>query len=247
MADNYNATQGDVTSGINSSSLPDEVKQAILKDIAKVGSSVTVSTVDTPLTGGDIQQGDNIVYATQGGTVDLSGLDKQVLKGLKVLAFDTTDDVDLTIDNKKFDGTVSLGSGDDTLRITSNKGVAVNTGAGDDSVTTGGGKDSVVVGSGNDSVNVGKGNDIIKVSGDFSNNVITIDGGAGTDKLDLLGLDVVDVQRGAGKNSVEITLNDGTVIDVSNVEKFAYDVNGDGEIGKGETLNLVKLVGLFSA
>jgi Ca2+-binding RTX toxin-like protein len=248
------ANYGDPTEFLTNSGLPDDVLAKIIKEITKQDrGDIALNVVDDTLSTTNIPAGSDLVVVTRGGKVDISTLSTALLKDLNALVFNIpadadgkTQPIDLTIKAKKFDGTVELGNGNDTLLLTTNKGVLIDGRAGDDSITAGGGNDSIVVGLGNDSVDAGKGNDLIKVSGGEhpKDTKIQIEGGGGVDKLDLSDVEIENIVR-TDKKSLEITLTDGTVLEVKNVEQFVYDRNHNGLIGKGETLGLVKLVGVF--
>jgi Ca2+-binding RTX toxin-like protein len=136
-------------------------------------------------------------------------------------------------DNIKGDGgndSILTGAGNDT----------VLGGAGNDTIKTGSGNDSIVTGNGNDSIDAGAGNDKITVvtQGAVGNSDISINGGTGSDTLDLLGAGDLSGTVNTTNKTAQITLSDGTTLDVSNVEKFVIDTNGDGT---AETINLTGL------
>jgi Ca2+-binding RTX toxin-like protein len=120
--------------------------------------------------------------------------------------------------------TVSAGSGDDII----NTGVgndSVSTGLGNDSVNVGFGNDIVFVSSGNTVVDLGAGDDIAKLDFGFTG-VAQFNGNGGSDdKLDL-SLVVIDTVERSGE-MLTITLDDGSVIEASNFEKFVYDNPSD--------------------
>lgn len=103
-----------------------------------------------------------------------------------------------------------LGNGNDSVVL----------GVGNDSVVTGGGNDSVLLGGGSDSVLLGGGDDLAILDESFSGSAL-INGGGGTNTLDLSQVLVQSVvERPDG--SVLITLNDGSTIDASNIQSFIY-------------------------
>ncbi len=153
-----------------------------------------------------------------------------------------------TISGGDGNDTISTGSGKDTVKgdagndsiLTGAGNDTVFGGAGDDTIKTGSGNDSIVTGNGNDSIDAGAGKDRITVvtEGAVGNSDITINGGAGSDTLDLLGATVASGEVNTTDKTAQITLSDGTILDVSNVEKFVIDTNGDGT---AETINLTGL------
>ncbi len=121
---------------------------------------------------------------------------------------------------------VNAGEGDDSVSTGAGND-SVKTGAGNDTVVTGGGSDTVVTGNGSDSVNAGGGKDKIIVDTDdaVGENTVTIDGGKGVDTLLLTEVDVVG--GSVDGTTVHLHLSDGTMLDISNVEKFVLDTDGD--------------------
>ncbi|MGD7035446.1 calcium-binding protein [Methylotuvimicrobium buryatense] len=211
----------------------------------------------------EITRGTNLLFVEGGGELDLSGIDRPTARQLNAIFFSTDDDVDLTLPNQ-FRGTVVLGDGNNSLEAnnavivysgagndTINTGRGndlVVTGEGDDFVDTGNGRDTIVVGSGNDTINAGNGRDLIIVEkGEDTDNTIVIDGGRGRDTLDLsdvviTSISVTGTNARGRPTSVQIELEHGTTLDVTNVERFIYDVNGDGLISRDETLTLIGLL-----
>jgi Ca2+-binding RTX toxin-like protein len=99
------------------------------------------------------------------------------------------------------------------------------TGTGNDTITLGSGSDSVVVTGGNDSVNTGAGVDIVNLASNFKG-TLTLDGGAGSDKLDLSANTIQSVEK-IDAARVIVTLENGAVLELANIENFVYDTNGD--------------------
>jgi len=99
------------------------------------------------------------------------------------------------------------------------------TGTGNDTITLGSGSDTIVVAGGNDSINTGAGVDIVKLASNFKG-TLTLDGGAGSDKLDLSANTIQSVEK-IDATRVKVTLDDGSVLNVANIENFIYDANGD--------------------
>ena len=98
------------------------------------------------------------------------------------------------------------------------------TGTGNDTITLGSGKDTIVLAGGNDSINTGAGVDIVKLAANFKG-TLTLDGGAGSDKLDLSANNIRSVEKIDA--TLKVTLDDGSVLNVANIENFIYDANGD--------------------
>jgi Ca2+-binding RTX toxin-like protein len=153
-----------------------------------------------------------------------------------------------TISGGDGNDTISTGNGNDSIQagagndsiLTGAGNDTVLGGAGNDTIKTGSGNDSIVTGNGNDSIDAGAGNDKITVvtQGAVGNSDISINGGKGSDTLDLLGAGDLSGTVNTTNKTAQITLSDGTTLDVSNVEKFVIDTNGDG---KAETINLTGL------
>ncbi len=77
----------------------------------------------------------------------------------------------------------------------------------------------------------------------MGNSEITINGGAGSDTLDLSGATVANGEVNTTDKTAHIHLSDGTMLDISNVEKFVIDTNGDGN---AETINLTGLANFLN-
>ena len=149
------------------------------------------------------------------------------------VAFDTKGNVVLTTDGssvtaKNFSAIVLGNNGDNVNTSTSKKALNVTTGTGDDSVSLGSGKDSMTISGGNDSVSTGAGVDIVKLAEGFAGR-LTVDGGAGSDKLDLKNVSVSSVK--VVGDVVIITTADGGTIESSHIENFVYDTNGEAKGG----------------
>lgn len=135
------------------------------------------------------------------------------------------------IDSGGNNDTIDGAAGDDTLFA----------GAGDDDVTGGEGNDTIFAGSGDDSitfsegdaVNAGSGDDLIVLEdlGELGNGTIEIDGGTGDEtggdtlrigSLGTLTQEVRDtfVDDGTGSFSGSITLDDGTILNFSEIENI---------------------------
>lgn len=135
---------------------------------------------------------------------------------------------------------VQTGSGNDTVETGQGNDTVV-TGAGNDSVVTGAGQDLVRAGEGNDYVDAGNGNDTVLTGGGVDtvklgsgNDVIvieqsagpdpdmaSIDGGQGTDLMDLTGVSITAVEVSGG--GLLISLADGSQVFATDVESFLYD------------------------
>lgn len=169
--------------------------------------------------------GNNIIDAGTGNNTVITGTGKDTV---------TTGTGNDSINSGAGDDSINSGSGNDS----------VNAGAGNDSINTGAGNDSVTAGAGNDTINTGAGNDAIVISNDIGNNIITLDGGLGLDKLFLSDLNAqVSSVQAVGRNGLVIGLTDHTTLHVSNVETFAVDFNHNGVIdGASETVTLTGLL-----
>lgn len=154
-------------------------------------------------------------------TLDLTDINASslTLNGNKlVVAIDNA-----TVNASNFEAIVF--SDDDTNidLATAKSGFHVKTGEGDDSVVLGAGRDTVVLTSGNDSVNTGMGNDRVKIDAAFNGDA-DLDGDAGTfDILDLSAVGVASVDKTDAV--VTITLENGSTLNVTNVEYFVYSTS----------------------
>jgi Ca2+-binding RTX toxin-like protein len=167
-------------------------------------------------------------------TLSLAGVGKVTVDASGALVFGM-DKAGSSVTAKNF-GAVILGNDGSELALSeSKKALNLTTGTGNDTVSLGSGKDSMVLGGGNDSINAGGGSDIVKLAAGFKGNA-TIDGGTGTDKVDLSLLDITDVVK-VGATNVNVTLANGSVVSIANAESFVYDANGDAAGG-------IKTVGL---
>jgi T1SS-143 domain-containing protein len=113
--------------------------------------------------------------------------------------------------------------GDDTLNGSSGNDL-IRGGAGNDTLNGGDGNDLLIDGNGADTFNAGNGNDVIVISG---TGFVSIDGGAGTDTLTLLGgidLDlttsnnITNIERidlGNGSEGSKLTLTAADVLEVT--------------------------------
>jgi Ca2+-binding RTX toxin-like protein len=167
-------------------------------------------------------------------TLSLAGVGKVTVDASGALVFGM-DKAGSSVTAKNF-GAVILGNDGSELALsTSKKALNLTTGTGNDTVSLGSGKDSMVLGGGNDSINAGGGADIVKLAAGFKGNA-TIDGGAGTDKVDLSSLAIKDAVK-VDATHVNVTLANGSVVSIANAESFVYDANGDAAGG-------IKTVGL---
>jgi Ca2+-binding RTX toxin-like protein len=135
------------------------------------------------------------------------------------------------------------GAGNDSITTGSNGDTIVG-GLGNDTIKSGGGADLIKGGEGNDSVDAGSGNDTIFagggadtiIGGEGNDRIIVeptvsgtsvINGGSGhSDILDLFSLgDTID-SAGLNGSTLQITLDGGAILNVTNVERFIYDSNG---------------------
>ena len=167
-------------------------------------------------------------------TLSLAGVGKVTVDASGALVFGM-DKAGSSVTAKNF-GAVILGNDPSELALsTSKKALNLTTGTGNDTVSLGSGKDSMVLGGGNDSINAGAGSDIVKLAAGFKGNA-TIDGGTGTDKVDLSSLAIRDAVK-VDATHVNVTLANGSVLSIANAESFVYDANGDAAGG-------IKTVGL---
>lgn len=257
MATNYDNTE--VNDALQAFKDDGSVNQALLDQLNKEAAKgdITATSIDSiPQNFNEsITQGTDVAFFELGGVVDLSALTPKTVADLNALIFALEEKVELTLP-KTFTGSVVLGGGDDEIILKGTKKVQVDGGNGDDSiktsigsdsvkagggndtVSTGGGRDTVEIGGGNDSVDTGNGNDSVLVGNDSDeNNTMIINGGAGTDRLNLSDVVVKSVERADGRNHVIIELDDGTKLDVSNVEQFVLN-EGDKPITLTGLLNL---------
>lgn len=97
-------------------------------------------------------------------------------------------------------------------------------GTGNDILEGGAGDDIIYTGSGSDTVQGGAGYDNIIVDNSAAGDVVTIDGGSESDILDLSKL--VITQATLTGSLLQVTLDTGAELNVTNVEQFIYDNNG---------------------
>ncbi len=205
---------------------------------------------DDTIVGGETGEtnGDNIDGSalTEDVTVDFSGPEAGTLSGSTDTA--TFSEIE-AIETGSGNDTVLGDSGDDVVTTNDGNDVVFggagddtfNTGDGDDSLTGGTGSDSLTAGAGDDTVtfsegdtvDAGSGDDTIVLEdlGETSNGTITIDGGTGDEttgdtlqlgSLGILTQDVRDtfVDDGTGSYSGSITLDDGTILNFSEIENI---------------------------
>ncbi len=260
MTTNYNSSNiagfSELIGEASGGSKLDLIKSALAADVAKVSAAaVSGGTVQVTLNSGahlvardgSSGIGADIVDALFFDSSSVSGsplslnLTAAQAAELNFVLFDQagTDNVTLAVSSADFRGSVILGGGNDTVALNSTRGVLVDGGDGNDSIVTGTGRDTVVVGAGSDSVFTSAGNDTIIFPSSWGQpqEHATVDGGLGTDTLNLSGLtgqngNIVSVTQSAGV--VTVTFADGSIIDASNIEAVIYaDDAGD-----------VKLVGV---
>jgi Ca2+-binding RTX toxin-like protein len=183
--------------------------------------------------GADAFKGTVVTYGTD-DTINLSG------NGVKVSSGDGNDIISTrkgndSIDSGNGNDSVSSNNGNDTVSTGAGND-SVSTGAGNDSVLTGSGNDSVLVGSGNDTVSTGSGIDIVKLAAGYTGTTKLDGGGSNSDTLDLSLADIANVQL--LKNHLIVTLDNGSVVNSVNFEKFIYDSNGTNAGGTIETVGI---------
>ncbi|MCX7087956.1 MAG: calcium-binding protein, partial [Methylococcales bacterium] len=199
--------------------------------------------------GADAFKGSVVTYGTD-DTIKLSG------KGVKVSSGDGKDSISSgngndSIDSGNGNDSINSGAGNDSINSGAGND-SINSGAGNDSINSGTGNDSINSGTGNDSINSGSGNDsvvigsgkdivktesgidIVKLAAGFTGTA-KLDGGSQSDTLDLSLENISNVV--VAKGHVVVTLDNGSVINSVNFEKFIYDSNGS-EAGGIETVGV---------
>ncbi len=181
-------------------------------------------------------------------SINLTSLGAAAKEEIKALIFEGDQPVTLT-GLAGFGGVISLSDGDSRVLASNNsKSMTVATGAGNDSVATGGGSDSISIGGGADTVSTGSGSDTVTFTGSVVGGrvntgsgddavvigasfaasgtaPVVIDGGSGRgDSVDLSALAIDAVSRRG--STVTITLDDGSKLEVRNVEEFIYKDSG---------------------
>lgn len=165
-----------------------------------------------------------------GGT----GKNELSMSGVNNITVDATGNLVIAMDNNatiNASNFLALVLGNDAVSVdTGESTTALNiiSGSGNDSINLGSGKDSITLSGGKDSINTGAGMDLVKLATDFTGTT-ELDGGEGYDKLDLRALAIKSVTITNGV--VEITLDNGAVVQATNLEKFVYDSNADAEGG----------------
>ena len=203
----------------------------------------TIVGGETSETNGDVIDGsalnDDVV-------VDFSGPETgTITDGTDIATFSEIEEIETGAGND----TVLGDSGNDVVTTNDGEDVVFG-GAGNDTFDTGAGDDSLFGGTGSDSLSAGAGDDTITASegdtvdggsgndtivledlGELSNGTITIDGGAGNetggDTLQIGSLGPLNqavrdtfVDDGSGSFSGSITLDDGTILNFSEIENI---------------------------
>ena len=208
------------------------------------GSSSTANLTLTSGTGNDTITGgsgnDNITLT--GGTNNVTGGDGDdtihLLAGTNTVATGLGDD-NVTAST----GTNNITTGDNDDQVTINGGTnTVNTGAHDDQVTISGGTNTVSSGNGDDTllltaginhITSGDGDDTITASGGASNvDIRTLDGGAGTDRLNIISTGTVSLPTATNIESFFISDTVHQSLDFS----FSASLNGI-ELDSGTTID----------
>ncbi len=232
---------GDITRGTDVVFIEQEEDSTI--DLGRILDSKTIKDLNALIFTTDTSV-DLTLPKTFGGTVIFGAGDDALehVRGGKSVTVDAGDGND-TVATGSGKDTVFAGDGDDSIVTGGGKDSVVG-GAGDDTIETGGGKDTIVTGSGSDSVDAGKGNDLIVVQSGGDPGDSIIEGGRGKDTLDLSNvvIDSVEVVN-ARQGMVTITLDDGSTLDVSHVEKF---IVGDGHGGSITLTGVNSLDNLFN-
>ena len=160
--------------------------------------------------------GTNILSLSDAGTITVDA------KGNLIADLDKGDS---SVTAKNFKAIV-LGNDASLVDGTKSKlSMSFATGTGNDTITLGSGKDTIVLAGGNDSVNTGAGVDIVNLASNFKG-TLTLDGGAGNDKVDLSVNTIQSVEK-IDATRVIVTLENGAVLELANIENFVYDTNGD--------------------
>jgi len=133
-----------------------------------------------------------------------------------------------------------LGSGNDTVDASSaGTGIAVDTGAGNDSVLGSAGNDTLGLGDGSDTVQAGAGDDLIYLGNDGLGDTILINSGDGNDTISGLdapidngdgtftGVDLLDVSGLTDASGAPVNTNDVTVLDDGNGNTVLVFPNGE--------------------
>lgn len=182
--------------------------------------------------GADAFKGTVVTYGTD-DTIKLSG------KGVTVSSGDGKDSISTgngndSIDSGNGNDSIISGKGNDSINSGAGND-SINSGTGNDSINSGSGNDSVVIGSGKDTVKTESGTDIVKLAAGFTGTA-KLDGGSQTDTLDLRLENISNVE--VVKGHVLVTLDNGSVINSVNFEKFIYDNNGTDAGGSIETVGV---------
>jgi Ca2+-binding RTX toxin-like protein len=204
---------------VSTGSGADTVVIAAGNDTVKTGSGNDRVVIKSDFDGKAIVDG-----GTGTNTLILSGVGKITVdaKGNFMADMDTQGS---SVGFKNFKAVV-LGNDPTLVDIAKSKAsMSFATGTGNDTITLGSGSDTIVVAGGNDSINTGAGVDIVKLASNFKG-TLTLDGGAGSDKLDLSANTIQSVEK-IDATRVTVTLDDGSVLNVANIENFIYDSNGD--------------------
>jgi Ca2+-binding RTX toxin-like protein len=193
-----------------------DVTEVTVDLAATVGGAAPVTKLDTVIangTGGD----DLVLVSSTGSKIVTTGLPAQVI-------LNHADKTDVL--------TIEGGIGNDVMNAT---GLAVGKialllsgGSGNDFLVGSAGNDTVAGGDGNDVALLGAGNDLFKWSAGGDND--TIEGQAGTDTLDVQGVDAhenIDISANGGR--VKFFRDIGVVtLDVDDVERIVF--HGEGGI-----------------
>jgi len=204
---------------VSTGSGADTVVVAAGNDTVKTGSGNDRVEIKSDFTGKATVDG-----GSGTNTLNLSGVGKISIdaNGNFIAAMDA---LNSSVSFKNFKAVV-LGDDPTTVDIAKSKApMSFATGTGNDTITLGAGSDTIVLAGGNDSINTGAGVDIVKLAANFKG-ILTLDGGAGSDKLDLSANTIQSVEK-IDATHVKVTLEDGSTLNVDNIEKFIYDANGD--------------------
>jgi Ca2+-binding RTX toxin-like protein len=220
-------------------------------NVSMEGGNDTVNVATGNFTGADVIDGGlgaNVLNVT-GGSADAQYAGTTNMQTLNVIGVVTTTlGVNAehgstgirTVNLDAAGGSVLDATGYVTAGITVNGGVANDTistggggdlitaGTGDDVISTNGGNDTVMMGAGTESINLGSGTDVVIVAGTELDATDSINGGLGTDEVQLNNMTVA----GAVVATVNLT-------NVTGIEGYRFTGSGDRTIGTDADANSI--------
>jgi hypothetical protein len=200
-------------------------------DTAETVNYAAWDGVTAPVTPtGQTADADVVVATIAGAATDLVNVDlPDSLASAKAYIFDTNASLNVTIDapvaaeaslarvavaaapTTDFGLVVSSGAGNDVITVKGDQNTFVDGGNGNDTIVTGNGNNTVLVGEGNNNVTTGTGNDTIVLDG-VAGNTNIVNAGAGYDVVQLTG-SAADYTYAAGNhNNVTLTGDQTAVI-----------------------------------